>query len=347
MRKIVIFSFVLLLVLTGCNLPLSIFSANQTPLPISDLSNSETSNGAPTPTPFQPLAPTPGAGEDSLINIPPTSPTDIGPTPFAGADLGFELSKSMITILLLGSDQRADASYRTDVIMLLAVDPDKGTVTLTSFPRDLYVSIPGIGMERINTSQEFGGFALTQATFQYNFGFTPDYYILTNFSGFAAIVDTLGGIDVNAAYTLTDICSLPQAVDKMCTINAGMNHMDGATALWYSRARKSTSDFDRTRRAQEVITAIFQKSISLNALNRAPELYQLFKSSVETDVPLSTIVSLMPLAGKVASDTSIVKRYAIGANDVTSYIVPANNAQVLLPNYDAVMAIIRKAFGGN
>jgi len=343
MRKLITLSFILLLALTGCNFPLSLGSANQAPLPISDLSGQGDPNSSPTPTPFQPLAPTPGAGGEAIGDNHSPIPVDPGPTPFAGADLGFDLPDSMVTILLLGSDQRADLSYRTDVIMLLAMDTAKGTVTLTSFPRDLYVSIPGIGMERINTSQEFGGFALTQATFKYNFGFTPDYFMLTNFSGFSGIVDTLGGIDVYAAYTLTDECSLPQAVEKKCTINAGWNHMDGATALWYARSRKSTSDFDRTRRAQEVITAIFQKLISLNGLNRAPELYQMFNSSVVTNVSLATILNLIPLGTKIANDPSIIQRYAIGEGQVTSYIVPSNGAQVLLPNYDSVMEIIRNA----
>ncbi len=343
MRKIVIVALILLLGLTGCNFPLNFASNNQTPLPISDLSGTSNPNALATPTPFQPVAPTPGGGGVIPVGGSTTVPTSVEPTPYAGADLGFELPKSMVNILILGSDRRADRSFRTDVIMLLSLDPDKGTASLTSFPRDLYVSIPGIGMERINTSQEFGGFTLTQSTFEFNFGFKPDYYMMTDFSGFSGIVDTLGGIDVNAAYNLTDVCDLPQAVNKTCTIYAGINHFDGETALWYARSRRSTSDFDRTRRAQEVISAIFQKLMSLNALNRVPELYSMFKTSVETNVSLSTIVSLMPLAAKIAANPSIVKRYAIGSAQVSNYIVPGSGSQVLLPDQEAVMAIIRQA----
>jgi LCP family protein required for cell wall assembly len=265
------------------------------------------------------------------------------PTPTPYADLGFELPKSMVNILLLGSDRRADSSFRTDVIMMLSLDPVKGTAVLIYFPRDLYVSIPGIGMERINTSQEFGGFPLTQSMFKLNFGVEPDYYMLTDFSGFSGIVDTLGGIDVYDQYTMTDLIDLPTAVDMSCTINAGWNHLDGQTALWYVRARTATSDFDRTRRAQEVITAIFKKLMSLNAINRVPELYNMFKASVDTNVPLTTIANLIPLAVKIANDPSMVKRYAIGPDQVTGYIVPVSGAQVLLPNQDAVMALMREA----
>lgn len=332
MHKLIPLILIFGLLLAGCNFPLSYSMTNQTPLPLGYHS------GGPTPTPFQPMGSdfqqTPsGTGAEGT-----PSPT---PTPYA--DLGFELPKSMVNILLLGSDRRADNSFRTDVIMLLSLDPEKGTAALVSFPRDLYVTIPGIGQERINTSQEFGGFALTQATFLYNFGFKPDYYMMTDFSGFKGIVDTLGGIDVYAAYNLTDTCDLPQAVDKMCTIYAGVNHFDGQTALWYARSRKTTSDFDRTRRAQEVISAIFQKLMSLNAVNRGPELYDMFKASVETDISASTIISMLPLGLKIYNDSSILKRYSIGEAEVTNYVVPESGAQVLLPNQEAVMTIIRQA----
>ena len=339
MRKLIIVVLIGLLVLTGCSFPFAYAKANQTPLPITDLSGS----GTPTPTPFQPLDSSSEGGSIGQNEGNLSTPTAIPPTPTPYADLGFELPQSMVNILLLGSDHRADRSFRTDVIMMLSLDPVKGTAVLISFPRDLYVSIPGIGMERINTSQEFGGFPLTQKMFKLNFGVEPDYYMLTDFSGFSGIVDTLGGIDVYAQYNMTDVCDLPIGVDSSCTINAGWNHFDGQTALWYVRARKATSDFDRTRRAQEVITAIFKKMMSLNAINRVPELYNMFKASVETNVPLTTIANLMPLAVKIANDPNMVKRFAIGPDQVTSYVVPVSGAQVLLPNQDAVMTLMREA----
>ena len=250
-----------------------------------------------------------------------------------------------VNILILGSDYRSGGGFRTDVIMLLSLNPGKGTATLTSFPRDLYVSIPGIGMERINTAQEYGGFYLTTATFENNFGVTPNYYMMTNFNGFKGIVDTLGGIDVYAASTFKDTCSVRSLEDGMgyCTIPAGYFHMDGETALWYVRSRYSTSDFVRTRRTQEVITAIFQILISLNGLNRAAELYSMFNSSVETNIPLSEIISLLPLASQLANNTSSIRRYAIGASDTYNYVVPGSGAMVLIPDQNAVMSIIQQA----
>lgn len=118
--------------------------------------------------------------------------------------------------------------------MLVVIKPD-GAVSLASFPRDLWVCLPGKFMERINTAQEYGGFALVQSTFQYNFGFTPQSYVLTNFNDFRSIIDNLGGIDVQVGLTLSDA---RDGYPKGYTVHAGLVHMDSETALWYSRAAK-------------------------------------------------------------------------------------------------------------
>jgi LCP family protein required for cell wall assembly len=283
----------------------------------------------PTSTPVPTLTPTPEETDTSTV------------------DLGIGKPQGQVNFLLLGSDWRPNQGYRTDVMMVLSLNPAKGTATLTSFPRDLYIDIPGIGYERINTAQPYGGFALTQAVFENNFDVPVDYYMMTNFSGFKGIIDTLGGINVYAAYSLTDTCHLPQAINKYCTIPAGSNYMDGETALWYVRSRYSTSDFDRTRRAQEIIAAIFQKLMSLDAVNRAPELYDLFVSSVETNIPLDVIIKLLPLATQILSNPSLVQRYAIGPGETYSYIVPYSGAMVLIPDPYLVGEIIRQAIYEN
>ena len=92
-----------------------------------------------------------------------------------------------------------------------------------------------------------------------------------------------------------------------------------------------------------MITAIFQKLISLNGLNRAAELYSMFNSSVETNIPLSEIISLLPLASQLANNTSSIRRYAIGASDTYNYVVPGSGAMVLIPDQNAVMSIIQQA----
>ncbi|MHC1740826.1 MAG: LCP family protein [Anaerolineaceae bacterium] len=344
MKKFTVIIMICFLFISGCSVPLAP-AYTPTPIPISSILLSDGGSLQPTPTPFQPIPPTP---TKTVIVLPTSTPAPSATLvpQFATPNLdNLTQSEGQVNILLLGSDYRSGNGFRTDVIMLLSLNPSKGTATLTSFPRDLYVTIPGVGMERINTAQEYGGFALTVATFEYNFGVTPNYYMMTNFNGFKGIVDTLGGIDVNAATTLKDTCSVRAYEDGMgyCTIPAGSYHMSGELALWYVRSRHSSSDFDRTRRAQEVITAIFQKIISLDGLNRASDLYSQFNSSVDTNLSLGEIVSLLPLASQLAGNTSSIRRYAIGAGETYNYIVPGSGAMVLVPDQYAVMAIIQQA----
>ncbi len=335
MRKTILFLLIIAVVLTGCSLPYA-SAASPTPVPLSDVLINSGNKYAPTPTPFQPVLPSP-MPEQEITPPAQATPTALNnnPTP--------DLPDGLVNILLLGSDWRPNQGYRTDVIMLIAINPKKGSVSVTSFPRDLYVNIPGIGYERINTAQGFGGFALTQAMFEWNFNVPVDYYMMTNFYGFKSIIDTLGGITVNAASTLTDECSLPNSYNGYCTIYAGTNTMDGDTALWYVRSRHSSSDFDRTRRAQEVMIGMLGKLMTLDALNRAPELFSLFSSNVETNIPLDLIIKMLPLASQVLADPGMVQRYAISESETTNYIVPETGAMVLIPDYGRIAQILYEA----
>jgi LCP family protein required for cell wall assembly len=307
-----------------------------------------------TPTPFQPggnpVDPAnPETQQPTQSPATPQVPTNtaIPPTPTTVPLINrLKLPAGQQNILIFGSDYRPNAGYRTDVIMLLSVNTKTGSVSLTSFPRDLYVDIPGWEMQRINTAQAHGGFALTQKTFELNFGVRPDHYIMTNFDGFKGIIDALGGINVYVTRSFSDKCDLPQkAADGYCSVEPGSHTMDGATALWYVRARYSTSDFDRTRRAQEVIQAIFLRMLSLNGLSRAPEMYNLFRHSVETDMSLDDMLKFLPLATKLA-DLKDLKRYSVSYDYVTSWMTP-EGAQVLLPHTEDIFSkIIAKAVYG-
>ena len=338
MRKIIILLALLCLAVTSCNLPLS--NAN-VQIVSRDPKYLVTANPnlPPTPTPFQPVAPTATSSiadvitnnDNPEIQEPTAVPKPVRP-------------EGQINILVLGSDWRPNAGFRTDVMMLVSFYPNEGTASVVSFPRDLYVTLPGWGSQRINTAQAYGGFPLTVATFEENFDVTPDHYIMTNFQGFIGIINSVGGIDVNASKYLSDHCELPWGgVEKICSVYPGVTHMDGDTALWYVRSRYTTSDFDRTRRAQEVIQALFSKLMSLDAVKRAPELFQLYQSSVETDLTLNDILPLVSMAPTLLSQPEKVRRYAIGTDQVTSTVLPVSGAQVLLPNYDAIWQIIEEA----
>ncbi len=246
-------------------------------------------------------------------------------------------------ILLLGSDQRAgDGGFRTDVILLVSIDPENKTVSAVSFPRDLWVETKGHDGMKINMVQGLGGFQATQMMFQNSFGIKPKYYVLTNFDGFIGIVDKLGGVDVEIGQSLTDDCDLPQQVDGDCTVDPGTVHMDGPTALWYVRSRHTSSDFDRLRRMQEVMTGLFNRLMSLNAMAKIPELYQEFSSSVETNLKVKDILPLVPVASEVFGNRDKIKGYTIGAEYGTE-MLSWNGMWILLPDLDAIKGLLNEA----
>jgi polyisoprenyl-teichoic acid--peptidoglycan teichoic acid transferase len=301
------------------------------------------SDGTATLTPFLPVAATASLAATAtplVSNTPTITATFNTPTPVPW-NYGLKFPEGQIRIALFGSDYRPSSGYRTDVIIIVSINPKDGTATAISFPRDLYVTIPGKGEERINTAFSYGGLELFNATMQQNFGFQVDYYVMTNFTGFISIIDNLGGIDVNAAFNFSDKCDLPSAVGGYCNITAGTVHMDGKMALWYVRARYTTSDFDRTRRAQEVVLAIFNRMLRFDIVSKIPSMYSIYKANVETNLDLQTVVALAPAAATIAQDGKH-RTYTISTDQVTSYTT-TGGAAVLLPNYDEIYPILKQA----
>jgi LCP family protein required for cell wall assembly len=247
-----------------------------------------------------------------------------------------------INIMLLGSDQRPyESGLRTDTMILLTLNPDEGTAHLTSFPRDLYVYIPGYTVQRMNTAFWYGGFDSLAMTMEYNFGVRPDYYVLINLWSFEEVIDSLGGIDVEIG---KDLCDHRDSYGTYC-VYAGTQHMHGETTLWYVRSRYSTNDLDRNRRQQEVLVGVFKTLISLNGLSRAGELYQIYQDNVTTDMSFEAMAELLPLAAKL-TDFSRISSYYIGVGQVYDWI-NYSGAQVLMPIRDAILQVMKQALNSN
>ena len=304
----------------------------------------ESPNATATPTPFQPVAPTP-TYLPTAFPSPESSTEQDGEEKEPEAIEGdtepvapIDLPQEQINILLLGSDQRpGEIGFRTDTIILLSLNPKQQTASMVSFPRDLYLYLPGYSYQRINTAMYYGGFSLLAQTLEYHFGVKPSHYVLIGLDAFIETVDSLGGIEVQVEQTLTD----HRTGQGNYTIPAGNVHMDGATALWYVRARYTTNDFDRTRWQQEVIQAIAKKMLSINALEKGDELFDIYKKYVTTDLTWTGVAPMIPLAARIG-DPSQVQRYAIGPGQVISWVTPGG-AQVLLPQKAAIQAILRQA----
>lgn len=179
------------------------------------------------------------------------------------ADLG-----SGTNYLLLGSDKRDPETaareqtfgQRSDVMMLVHVPADGSDIYVLSFPRDLYVDIPGHGKDRINAALAFGGVPLTVATVENYLGAPIAHAALIDFEGIKGLVDALGGVDVEVPLTFEG---------DGIQFTEGIQHMDGETALTFVRQRYmfADGDFQRNRNQQALLKAILNSFISRDTLS--------------------------------------------------------------------------------
>jgi LCP family protein required for cell wall assembly len=319
--------------------------ATETPFRVGPSATPTATEIVPTPLPLVTSTPLGGSPPWAPFAGPVHPASTPIPTPAAEILQG----KDALNIALLGIDTSVTAgAYRTDAIMVLSLDRVRQSAALISFPRDLYVYIPAYGMQRINVAylqgQELrypgGRFGLFADTMKYNFGLRIDRYALMNFKGFKDMVDALDGIDVNASRPLTDF----RLGYGNYTVPAGITHMDGSTALWYVRARQTTSDFDRERRQQEAILAIAQRLLDRRAIANLPGFFNTFMKYFESDLSLDIVSPYVELAGTVSP--SSLRRYRIVAPDGCSNWTTPEGGMVLLPKYDAIHAMLEKALLG-
>lgn len=242
-------------------------------------------------------------------------------------------------ILLLGTDQRELGSVgRTDTIMVLAIDAPNNRAALISFPRDIYLAIPGVGYSRINTAYGFGeerqpggGLPLLMSTIERNFGIPIERYARIDFSGFEDVVDALGGVDVTVDCPLYD--ELIYRYFETYTLEPGTYHMNGQQALYYARSRKTTDDFDRARRQQRVLLAIRDRVLDANLLPRVPALWLAMRDMVDTNLGPAEIADLAKLGASLGGRDlrGMVIRHPL----VTDWTTP-QGGMVQLPDLPAI-----------
>jgi LCP family protein required for cell wall assembly len=259
-----------------------------------------------------------------------------------------------INVLLLGIDRREgeQGPWRTDTMIVATLDPKTKTAAMLSIPRDLYVPIPapGVGQNRINTANFYGettkypggGPALAKKTVEYNFAIPIHYYVLLDFNGFRKIIDALGGVDINVPEAIDDPEYPTEDYGIMhLQIPAGLQHMNGDLALKYARSRKSTSDFDRSKRQMQVILAARDKALKVNALAQAPQLLAQLRNSIETDMTPDQILALAPIVAQVRADN--IKTRSIDAS-MTYEITLNTGADVLWPDREKIGTLIQEMF---
>ena len=168
--------------------------------------------------------------------------------------------KNVRNVLLIGCDKANGGSSRSDSIMIASVNKTTGRITVCSILRDTHLYIPGEREAKVNAAYAWGGANLLIQTIEYNFGIKIDDYATVNFEMFTALVDGLGGVDVEVTEDEADYINNRHRYGKEKKPDAFESgesvHLNGYQALWYSRIRKLDSDFMRTQRQRKVISAI-------------------------------------------------------------------------------------------
>ena len=210
-------------------------------------------------------------------------------------------------ILLLGSDN--DNKYNfpgllTQVMMVVHVDPDNNSVYMVSIPRDswVYMSLNG-GMHKIDQAFFFGatqhnsfddGVRAARQTIEQDYGITIDRYAWVGLSGFASVIDTLGGVDIDVTHPIVDDTYPddtqanphdPFAVKRLYLV-PGPQHLNGLEALEYVRSRHAdlVGDIGRTNRQQEILQALKKKLTAPNIIDHFQQLITDLAGKVYTDM---------------------------------------------------------------
>ncbi|MEV6349548.1 LCP family protein [Actinoplanes sp. NPDC051851] len=209
-----------------------------------------------------------------------------------------------LNILMLGSDSRDPDNTqgsRADTIIIAHLTKDRSSAQLISIPRDTWVYVPKAAKNdyadrnaKINASYAWGGIPLVVQTVEKFTGVRIDNVAIVDFGGFKEIIDALGGIDIEVEQDFTSIHPPYRKFTK------GTMHMDGATALDYSRQRKqfADGDFARIRHQQQVITAILDKGASGGLLGSPTKLNDFLRATANS-VSVDKTMSLVDLASQL------------------------------------------------
>lgn len=245
-----------------------------------------------------------------------------------------EYPDDIVNILIVGSNANL-----TDTIMVASINPDIEKITLISVPRDLYVN-----GRRINEIYYYHGVDKLKLALSDILGLSIDEYIAVDLKAFPKIIDALGGVDIYVEKDLTDY-KYPTANSpgyQTFSIKVGQYRMDGATAEKYARSRKSTSDFDRARRQQQVIEALYRKAKELKLADdktKAVKTYNILKEYVHTDMDVFSALAY----AKMFKDFEVEKDNVLSSSNYLYSMINVAGAYVLLPtsgNYDQIKGYV-------
>lgn len=241
----------------------------------------------------------------------------------------------IVNILLIGQDRRpGEGRQRSDSMILCSFNSKKNVITMISFLRDTYVYIPGYGSEKLNAAYAHDGFDCLNETLAVNFGVHVDANVEVDFSGFENLIDLLGGVSINLTQKEADY--LNRNADW--NLKAGVNHLDGAKALAYSRIRKIDMDAIRAQRQRTVLMALIEKYKSksvLEMIDLMDDILPLVSTNMQKDEIIGYIWELFPMLSSATIATQQIpapdtyKEMTVGEITATKVADMVVNRQIL------------------
>ncbi|HYH93590.1 MAG TPA: LCP family protein [Candidatus Saccharimonadales bacterium] len=282
-------------------------------------------SGSPDPSAEETESAPPSASPSAVPSAVGTAVPQVSIAPWDG--------KERLNILLIGAD-RQGGGHRTDTLITVSIDPVTKQVAMFSLPRDTKdVPVPpgparsawgSVFGQKINSffvqnhdredlwpgNKNTRGYNGLKSMLGHLYGIDIKYFVEVDFEGFKAVVDAVGGVNVNVQTPVVDD-TYPAGVGKSLRlyIPSGLQHMTGAQALRYARSRNTSSDFDRAARQQRVLLSLREQADPQALIPRLPELVEALKKSIKTDIPLDQIDELLGLATEV--DTKNIRSYVL------------------------------------
>lgn len=259
-------------------------------------------------------------------------------------------------ILILGVDEIAQLS---DTILIASIrdnDEDSAEVALVSIPRDLYVDVPEFGGNKINAAYALGenndypggGAGLTADTIENQFDTPIHYYAALDFEGFEQMINSVGGVTIDVETAIDDPHYPAPNYDGYdpFSIEAGTHHMDGETALKYVRSRKTTNDFDRAYRQQQVLLAlrdrVFESGILPLNIPRVFNLVRVTETQLDSDMHRLEMLKLTYTLRNAETET--IPRYVI---DTSNLLTSSPSHGALVPrdgDFQEVQQFLEEVF---
>lgn len=244
------------------------------------------------------------------------------------------VTKDVFNIYISGMDEYGEVSEisRSDVNMILTINPKTKQILLTNIPRDYYVQLHDTtGYKDKLTHAGIYGIDTSIKTLEDLLGIEINYYFKVNFSSLENIIDALGGVDVYSEYTFQTWNGY--------NFTKGYNHVDGKAALAFSRERKTFQDGDnqRGKNQQAMIEAIFRKVTSPEIITKYNSLLNSLDDSMITNMPTKAMTSLAKMQLRDNSKWIITSNSLTGVGSYEyTYTYSYQELYVMIPDEDKV-----------